>query len=226
VGCEVKLGLVTIGQSPRDDVMPSMFPCMDHSDILQAGALDGMSAEQIAGLAPGGGEHPLVTRLRSGAEVVISKERVTPSMQRAVEDVAESGASLICILCTGEFNLLHQSSRLVYPDRLLKGVVDAVAPGGRLGVLMPHAGQASWMQEKWASNRRQVQLEVFSPYQSIDDLTSAGQSLKRAGSEMIVMDCMGYTVEMQGIMMDASEVPVVLANSMTGAILSSMVSQD
>ena len=38
------LGLVTIGQSPRDDIMSQMLPLLpDGLDIRQMGALDGLS---------------------------------------------------------------------------------------------------------------------------------------------------------------------------------------
>jgi hypothetical protein len=46
------LGLVTIGQSPRDDVMAQMMPFLpDNMYIRQVGALDGLTGEQIAKLA-------------------------------------------------------------------------------------------------------------------------------------------------------------------------------
>lgn len=222
----MKVGLVTIGQSPRDDVVPSMFPRTDSGDILQAGALDDMSADLIAGLKPGAGEHPLVTRLGSGDEVVVSKERITPHLQLAVSRLEMMGAAAICVLCTGEFNLHADSARLIYPDRLLKGVVDALLPEGSLGVVMPHAGQADWMRAKWATDARPVHLEVYSPYDPGANLLSVADSLVKAGTHLIVLDCMGYNVSMQERLLDRTGVPVVLANRLAGAIMTSMVILD
>ena len=40
------LGVATIGQSPRSDVLPQMLPYLPRDlDIRQAGALDGLSNE-------------------------------------------------------------------------------------------------------------------------------------------------------------------------------------
>ncbi|MGH3750343.1 MAG: AroM family protein, partial [Micromonosporaceae bacterium] len=57
------LGVVTIGQAPRDDLVPEMVPLLPPARIVEHGALDGMSAAQIADLAPKPGEQPLTSRL-------------------------------------------------------------------------------------------------------------------------------------------------------------------
>ena len=50
-----KVGLITVGQSPRSDVVPDMAAILGGDvEILEAGALDGLSREQIAPLAPRG----------------------------------------------------------------------------------------------------------------------------------------------------------------------------
>ena len=50
-----KVGLITVGQSPRSDVVPDMAAILGGDvEILEAGALDGLSREQIAPLAPEG----------------------------------------------------------------------------------------------------------------------------------------------------------------------------
>jgi len=48
-----KLGLITIGQSPRTDVTPDLIPIFGPDiQLCQAGALDGMTAQEIAAFAP------------------------------------------------------------------------------------------------------------------------------------------------------------------------------
>ncbi len=48
-----RIGLITIGQSPRSDVVPDMAAVLGGDvEIVEAGALDGQSRERIAALGP------------------------------------------------------------------------------------------------------------------------------------------------------------------------------
>ena len=52
-----KIGLITIGQTPRDDVIPDIAPLFSSEvELLQAGALDGLTAQDIAMFAPQEGD--------------------------------------------------------------------------------------------------------------------------------------------------------------------------
>ncbi len=67
------ISLVTIGQSPREDVVVSMFGDSVPASVIEAGALDELDFSEIAELYPEPGDQPLVTRRRDGSEVVIGK---------------------------------------------------------------------------------------------------------------------------------------------------------
>ena len=216
------IGLATIGQSPRPDVVRSMFDTDSTSFVLQAGALDGLDAATVAGLTPSPHEHPLVSRLTTGEEVVIAKERVLPLLESAIQRLDTEGSTLICILCTGEFELEPRSTRLVYPDRLIAGVVDALLPAGHLGVVIPHQGQTKTMINKWKRPQRNVSIEVLSPYTSSTSPSTVVKRLHDRGCEMLVLDCMGYTCEVQEIARSVCGVPVVLANGLVGSVLMSI----
>lgn len=217
------LGLVTIGQSPREDIVQSMFVHGTVPRLLQLGALDGLSPAEIAALSPQPGEHPLVTRLADGTEVVVAKERLTDVMNAAIERVERLGASIVCVLCTGEFAGLESRQRIVYPDRVLAGVVDAMLPDGKLGVIMPHEGQRQSMVRKWGRPARSVELRVASPYQASGSFECAASELTSMGCEMVVLDCMGYSKTMQAQAQSAIKIPVLLANGVVGAVLAAAV---
>lgn len=44
----MKIGALTIGQSPRNDLIPEIEAFFKGAEIIQLGALDGLSKEQIA----------------------------------------------------------------------------------------------------------------------------------------------------------------------------------
>lgn len=213
------LGLVTIGQAPRDDVMRSMFAGSHGAAVLQSGALDELADSEILDLMPRDDEHLLVTRLTDGSEVVVGKERLIDHLQRAIERLEARGATAVCILCTGEFPTLRARVPLVLPDRILSSVVDAAVPDGVLGILMPHSDQEGMMRRKWARDGRRIVTESVSPYTASSEVACVSRSLAATGARLIVMDCMGFDREMQEAARRAVDVPVVLANGLVGAVL-------
>jgi AroM protein len=57
------VGVVTIGQSPRTDVVPDITrPLPPGTQVIERGALDRVGPAELAGLAPVCGEDLLVTR--------------------------------------------------------------------------------------------------------------------------------------------------------------------
>lgn len=74
-----KIGMLTIGQSPRGDIIPPFKEILgpDH-EILEAGALDDVTRSEIEGLVFRPDDYLLVSRLRDGAEVKIHKRFILP----------------------------------------------------------------------------------------------------------------------------------------------------
>jgi protein AroM len=212
------LALVTIGQAPRDDVARAMFGA-DPPRLIQTGALDVLDAAMIAEIAPRAGEQVLVSRLRDGREVALSKPRLIPHLHDAIARAETAGASVICVLCTGTFPELLSRARLVFPDRVLDGAVTALAPDGALGVLMPHTGQAEMMRKKWSRSGRRLALATASPYASDGALERSARELETHDVDLVVMDCMGYDRAMQAQVRSLCGAPVVLVNGLVGAVL-------
>ena len=213
------LGCVTIGQAPRDDIVSSMLPWATRG-VVQAGALDELTMDEIRALHPTPDEHPLVSRVRSGEQVRLSKARLIPYLQAAVDRVEVAGATVTCILCTGAFPGLTAHGRLMYPDQLLRAVVDVLLPSGTLGVLMPDVGQAEMMHAKWEKEDREILLATASPYVDGEStFATAADAVLYGRAALIVMDCMGYTREMQGWVVARSRVPVMLSNGLVGGVL-------
>jgi protein AroM len=217
------LGLVTIGQAPRDDIVASMFGEIGSSRIIQTGALDLLDASAIKMLGPTEGDEPLVTRLRDGSEVVVGHRRLMSHLQDAVACAETAGAKAICVLCTGTFPDLSSCVPLVFPDRLQLGVVDALLPAGTVGILMPHDGQRPMMERKWRTDQRRVATATASPYQPDHDLGSAVTSLVERGAELIILDCMGFDRRMLADARASTDAPVLLANALVGSVLREVI---
>ena len=96
---------LTIGQSPRPDVVPEILEMLGDAAAgiapVEAGALDGLSREKVRAGAPRDGEMPLVSRLRTGEEVVIGEDFVEERMAALLTQI--SPGDVAAILCTGPF---------------------------------------------------------------------------------------------------------------------------
>ena len=69
-----KIGAITVGQSPRTDVTQEIEGLLGSIELIQRGALDGVTADDITRMAPQPGEYVLVTRLTDGTSVRIAKK--------------------------------------------------------------------------------------------------------------------------------------------------------
>ncbi|HUZ02269.1 MAG TPA: AroM family protein [Thermomicrobiaceae bacterium] len=214
-----RIGLITIGQGPRDDVVASMFDARPPAGLLQAGALDLLDDDAIGRLGPRPGDDPLVTRLGDGREVEIAEGRIVEHLQGALDRVVDAGAGIVVVLCTGEFPELRSRVPIIFPDRLLRGTVDALLPAGVLGVLMPHRGQGSLMSRKWATATRSIACAVASPYTESSVLAMRARELASRDVDLIVMDCMGYDRRMKSAVAAAVGLPTMLANRLVGRIV-------
>lgn len=69
----MKIGALTIGQSPRNDLIPEIEAFFKGAEIIQLGALDGLSKEQIADLAPSGDDEILVSKLKDDSWALMAE---------------------------------------------------------------------------------------------------------------------------------------------------------
>ena len=224
-GC---LGLLTIGQAPRDDVVPGMCRLLGSDvELLQAGCLDGLDRSQMAELAPGPDDYVLTTRLADGSSVVVGRRHVEAIIPRKVTELAERGAGAVALLCTGEFSAAASSWRvpLLHPDRVLAQTVAAVIePGATLGILTPLPSQVEQTRRKWAELAAdgRLQIEAADPYGPPERVAEAASRLRVGAPSLVVMDCIGYLPEMKAVVRDTVGCPVILANTILARVLAEL----
>ncbi|MBO0690334.1 MAG: AroM family protein, partial [Candidatus Dormibacteraeota bacterium] len=107
------IGFATIGEAPRDDVVPHMRQHLPAGvRIVERGCLDGLAPHEVGALAPEPDEVGIVTRLRTGGEALLAHRQVLPLMQRVVEGLTgEDGADLVVVLCGADWTEI-QTDRL------------------------------------------------------------------------------------------------------------------
>lgn len=197
-----RAAFLTIGQSPRPDILDEMRPWWKADlDVDEKGALDGLTREAIDALAPSNGEPRLVSRLLDGTEVVLSADQVHRRIENVAAACDEGGYDFLVLLCTGKFDSLQTRTLLLKAQPIVDHGVAAFA-SSNVGVLVPHAQQQEGIQE----------LTTYaSPYDD-DRFEEAAREL--ADADLIVMHCMGYTVEQKRRVAEVSGKPVLLAREM------------
>ena len=222
IGERKAIGAVTIGQSPRDDVMPHLKTALGSEiEIFEAGALDGASADEIRSDGLNASGPLLVTRLRDGTEVRVCEGYVTSRLQACV-DSFQDRVELIVVLCTGDIPRLSSAEPVVYPGPLLRSVAGGLGLE-RLGVLTPAAEQKNAQLERWRGHAGRVTVEHASPYGSVDDLEASAERLRLAGVDAVAMDCIGYTEEMKHTVRARVDRPVLAATTLLARVVAELL---
>lgn len=215
-----KIGVITIGQSPRIDLIPEMEAYFDaNCEITEVGALDDLSQTEIDQLLPINNEVSYVSRLRNGSYAKMSKRLVAPLIQQRIDELEQTMDTII-LLCTGTFKDLQYRKPLLFPDRVLYGIVSGVVDNEKIGVIVPMEEQMDSVGEKW--EEFSAEYAVANPYVKDTDFIQPAQKLKNAGVKHIIMDCMGYTQKQKEIVQSVTGIPVILARSVVARVASEL----
>ncbi|MEW6080658.1 MAG: AroM family protein [Bacillota bacterium] len=221
----MKLALITIGQSPRPDIVPELRGIWGQVvQVMERGALDGLGKEEIASMAPTPDDYVLVTRLADGSSVRIARRFVEPLVVKAIREMDAAGTDCILLLCTGDFAALETQTLLVKPDEVLHNTVEALAGNRTVGILTPAPAQVEQAKVKWAGQPGKVVVEAANPYSDTQEtMVRAVESLKNQGAGILVMDCMGYTLAMKKVVREVSGLPTVLARSLLARVVAEIL---
>jgi protein AroM len=212
---------ITIGQAPRPDILDEMRPWWDSGgaglEVVERGALDGLSRSEVERLGPRADDTPLVSRLHDGTEVTLGSGWVHYRVQQIVSEAGEQDFDFLVLLCTGSFPGLRSNRLVVKAGPVLDRSLDAfreAAPS--LGILVPHEKQARAFLENGC------RVSHASPYSNGGDRweTAAGEL---RGSDLIALHCMGYTESMRTRMAEATGKPVVLARRVLAAAVAQIL---
>ena len=215
---------MTIGQSPRPDIIPELTQDLPVDlETIETGALDDLAREEIAKLAPKKGDHALVTRMRDGSDVIVARKWIAPLVQKRLDKMTQDGATAVALLCTGEFAVLRSKIPLLEPNRLLNGVVPGIMKTGVLGVMVPSSDQIIQVKKHWSKMGLRSHVVPANPYRGISEIENAASRLAQVNPNLIVMDCMGYSKKMKEIVRERTQKPVVLARSILTKIIAELV---
>ncbi|WP_440408559.1 AroM family protein [Neorhizobium petrolearium] len=221
-----KIAFVTIGQTPRVDVVPEMMAeiavglpegCIEFREF---GVLDGMNAQELDAMRARDGEHSFATRLKSGEEIVSSKALTEEKLNLLLKKIDGEGFDLIVLLCTGTKIEPLEHTLVVEAQRIVDSTVEALAASARkLGVIVPLERQVKDFSERHVFEGA-PHIVSASPYAG-DDIAERARQLE--GCDLIVMHCMGYSAGMLDAVRRAVDAPVLLSRRVVAGVVRQMI---
>jgi protein AroM len=223
-----RIGMATIGQAPRDDVVPAMRGFLPPElEIVERGALDGLAHDETRLYWADAGQPGIVTRLRDGSSVLLSHAKILPAMQAAVDRlVQEDGARLVVVLCGADWSALRSERLIVNPGTLFPAIIASLAAGRRLGIIKPDAGQVEKERARYATLGIDAVVTAASPYAGparLDLARAAAEELRDANCDLVWMTCIGMDSVMRDIVTDVTGVPVVLAHALLARVVTELL---
>lgn len=216
-----KVGFITIGQSPREDVISEIRPLLlPQIEIYEEGLLDGLPPEGIDLLKPASGEIPLITRLRDGSQVLLSEEKVRSLIHEVLDDMRNKmHIRAAGVLCTHDFQLPRPSYPVIFPYDYLHFLITRALRINILGMVVPLEGQVEMGRAKWEVER--AVTDVISPYEEGKEWEQTAQKFSQEKVEAVVLDCMGFRMEDKQKLKSLLPCPILLPR----AILAQAINQ-
>jgi protein AroM len=205
-----RVAFVTIGQSPRSDVMPDILAeTRTPFEVAERGALDGLDDAAIADLAPRPGEERLVSRLRDGREVLLGKPAIDRRLHTILAELDEGGFDLVVLLCTGQFTRFNLRTPFIEPQHTVDHFVQGLAYGAKqIGILLPNTVQ---IDEFHGIPGVATKAASASPYLADNEAALRTAAVSLADTDIIVMHCIGYSEAMRQVVKHAAKRPVLVS---------------
>lgn len=218
----MKIGAITIGQSPRVDVTSDIIKIFNGKiEFLESGGLDGLSKEEIKKFEPEKGDYVLVSKLIDGTSVTFAEKHIIPRLQQCIFDLENQGVSLIMFFCTGKFPSTFESKvPIIFPCHILDQLVPILSKDSSIIVVTPSELQIEQAENKWMEFVKDVKVVAASPYENEERIEEVAKSLKDEDADLIVLDCIGYSQKMKEAVYKESGKNVVLSRTMLARVIS------
>lgn len=222
---KTRLGIVTIGQAPRDDIVPAMAKIIGPDvEITEKGALDDLNDNQIKDLSLGDMRYRLVSKLRDGSQIMMSKPDVIPLVQKKITELNEEGVELILVLCTGEFPEFESSCPILEAQKIVEQSISMfIGKNTTIGIVTPHKDQLEGIQKRIVDPAGKTVGIAFSPYQDPDRIGDAAANLRQMSPDIVLMHCMGYQASHGKALKKHIGRPVLVSNTVVAHMVAAVL---
>lgn len=219
-----EIGLLTIGQAPRMDITQEIEIVLGKNvNIKEKGALDGLTLQEVQKLCPGEPDGTLVTRMADGTSVKVAEEHVIPRLQNKIHQFENEGIKIIYLACTGEFPSVSSKVLMIRPQKVLYHVVGSMAVDRSLAVLIPDENQTAAAERRWGGLAKDIIVKAVSPFGEASQIERVSNEISNNEVDLVIMDCMGYSIKMKDTVHAIVRKPVINARSLTAKIVGDII---
>jgi len=216
-----RIGMISIGQSPRPDII-SVFKetWRNHQpELIETGALDGLSHEDVQQMTPNESDDVLVVRMTDGQQHIVGRRHLIPRIEVCADALIQQQVTAMILLCTGDFRPFHYPIPFVIPQKIVDNTISALVTSGQVvGIMIPAEEQQKQMRRNLMSNGIVPVFASASPHLGEQGIVEAAHQLKRHEVDFIVMHCFGYTRAMRDIVKETTGKPVLLSNILVAKV--------
>ena len=212
-----RIGVLVIGQSPRPDLVGLIKEMAPDYELVQRGALDGVSEEELPDqdLAA----YPLVTRMRGDKLARVNEAYLAPLLQQALERLETTDITASILLCAGTFADLKGDRPLFKPFELGCTILKVLSIK-RIGVITPVAGQEIPIQARWSAMGWEPTVWVADiSHQDERFYTLLDEKVLTHNLECIILDYVGHPARDVEMVQQFARVPVIDLGFLTIAAL-------
>ena len=218
-----RLGLLSIGETPRTDILSVMRRELPDTELVEYGILDALDEKQRQALKPLPGDFPLVSRLRDGSQFSLGKHQAVELIGQGLRFLHERGITVVVLLCTCRFSLdIPKGMLVVEAGRVIDAAMEAlVREGGTAGLLAPLPAQAGELAAHYAGLPGHMVTAAASPYEDVRFAEAAAEGLK--GADFVFLHCMGYTAPYKAAVQRVCGCPVIQSSSLVARFVAELM---
>ncbi len=214
-----KIGMLTIGQTPRNDLIPGLMDILGPGyDVIEAGALDDHTMDDVNKIDLDPDHYILVSRMRDGTEIKITKKYVVPLLQGQLDLLEEQGVRLTVVMCTGKFPQFRSRGLVVTPSEVLKGVIAGSLKKGKLAVVYPTEEQIPYAEKDFGREGVDVYADSVSPYEE-DDVKGLLDRLVREDPDLVFLNCFGFPYSIKQQVQEATGKPTIHSSALIARVI-------
>lgn len=216
-----RIGALVIGQSPRPDLVEPLAALLPDAEIVQAGALDGVEADDIP--SADDTPYPLSTRLRNGRLIHVTQAAITPLLKKQLDQLEADGVDASILLCAGTFAALIGRRPLFKPFTVGLGLVHSFG-WKRIGLIAPFAKQEAPIEARWRGAG--FETAVWSANLAQQDahfIHNLHHQITSHNLQALILDYVGHPTEQVRQLQEASPVPVIDLGEMTMRVMAAGV---
>lgn len=214
-----RIGALTIGQSPRRDLVASISQVLPDAKVLQSGALDELSSSDLPGSADL--RYPLSTELRDGTSVLVDENFLAPLLQNALERLEEEQVHMTILLCSAPFDSLRGRKPLLKPFEICLSLLRSLGVS-MVGVVTPNEEQSAALNRKWSEQGISCsiwsQTTLENPTASLDAFRAWVQE---RSLELILIDFYGIPAKLSASLNRSVDLPFIDIERLSVSVLAS-----